>query len=62
MYRGRARDDIKPHIFAVADQAFRNMMEEGSNQSILVTLVTCALERLLSQLTREQRGVWSRQN
>ncbi|KAK5295314.1 class II myosin, partial [Cryomyces antarcticus] len=37
MYRGRSRDDTKPHIFAIADEAFRNLVEEGANQSILVT-------------------------
>ncbi|KOS21022.1 Myosin type-2 heavy chain 2 [Escovopsis weberi] len=36
-YRGRSRDDTKPHIFAMADQAFRNLVGEGRNQSILVT-------------------------
>jgi myosin protein heavy chain len=37
MYRGRSREDTKPHIFAVADEAFRNLVDEGQNQSILVT-------------------------
>ncbi|KIW04631.1 uncharacterized protein PV09_04377 [Verruconis gallopava] len=37
MYRGRSREDTKPHIFAMADEAFRNLVEEGDNQSILVT-------------------------
>lgn len=37
MYKGRSREDTKPHIFAMADQAFRNLVEEGQNQSILVT-------------------------
>ncbi|EQL03339.1 myosin type II heavy chain [Ophiocordyceps sinensis CO18] len=37
MYKGRSREDTKPHIFAVADEAFRNLVEEGQNQSILVT-------------------------
>lgn len=37
MYRGRSREDSKPHIFAMADEAFRNLVEEGQNQSILVT-------------------------
>ncbi|KAH0556592.1 hypothetical protein GP486_005560 [Trichoglossum hirsutum] len=37
MYKGRSREDTKPHIFAVADEAFRNLVEEGENQSILVT-------------------------
>lgn len=37
MYKGRNREDTKPHIFAMADEAFRNLVEEGTNQSILVT-------------------------
>ncbi|KAG6186422.1 hypothetical protein E4U27_008429 [Claviceps purpurea] len=37
MYKGRSREDTKPHIFAMADEAFRNLVEEGRNQSILVT-------------------------
>lgn len=37
MYRGRNREDTKPHIFAMADQAFRNLVDESENQSILVT-------------------------
>lgn len=37
MYKGRSRDETKPHIFAVADEAFRNLVDEGTNQSILVT-------------------------
>jgi myosin protein heavy chain len=37
MYRGRSREETKPHIFAMADQAFRSLVDEGTNQSILVT-------------------------
>ena len=37
MYRGRSRDDTKPHIFAVADEAFRKLVQAEENQSILVT-------------------------
>ncbi len=37
MYKGRSREDTKPHIYAMADCAFRNLVEEGENQSILVT-------------------------
>ena len=37
MYRGSSREDTKPHIYAMADEAFRNLVEEGENQSILVT-------------------------
>ena len=37
MYKGRSREDTKPHIFAMADEAFRSLVDEGTNQSILVT-------------------------
>ena len=37
MYKGRSREDTRPHIFAMADEAFRNLVDEGANQSILVT-------------------------
>ncbi|KAI9762458.1 MAG: hypothetical protein M4579_000434 [Chaenotheca gracillima] len=37
MYKGRSREDTKPHIFATADEAFRKLVDEGENQSILVT-------------------------
>ena len=37
MYKGRNREDNKPHIFAMADEAFRNLVDEHENQSILVT-------------------------
>lgn len=37
MYKGRSREDTKPHIFAITDEAYRNLVEEGRNQSILVT-------------------------
>ncbi|KAJ4298768.1 class II myosin [Collariella sp. IMI 366227] len=37
MYKGRSREDNKPHIYAMADEAFRNLVDENENQSILVT-------------------------
>jgi len=37
MYKGRGREENKPHIFAIADEAFRNLVDENENQSILVT-------------------------
>ena len=37
MYTGQSREDTKPHIYAMADGAFRSLVEEGENQSILVT-------------------------
>lgn len=40
MYKGQSREDTRPHIFAMADLAFRNLVDEGENQSILVTYVS----------------------
>lgn len=40
MYKGQSRDETRPHVFAMADEAFRNLVEEGENQSILVTWVS----------------------
>lgn len=36
-YRNKHRDEVPPHIFAITDLAFQNMMEAHENQSILVT-------------------------
>jgi myosin protein heavy chain len=36
-YRGRRRDELPPHIFAVADDAYRSMLSETRNQSLLIT-------------------------
>eukprot|EP00732_Lithocolla_globosa_P001103 Lithocolla_globosa_v1_NODE_497_length_3887_cov_213.445459.p1 type:complete len:1220 gc:universal NODE_497_length_3887_cov_213.445459:3837-178(-) len=37
MYRGKKRRDLAPHIFAVCDQAYRDMLENKENQSLLIT-------------------------
>lgn len=37
MYSGRGLEETRPHIFAMADRAFSNLISEGGNQSILVT-------------------------
>ncbi|KAM6924340.1 myosin-7-like [Xenentodon cancila] len=36
-YKGRRRADVPPHIYAVADNAYTNMLQNRENQSILVT-------------------------
>lgn len=36
-YHDKSREDSKPHIYAVADAAFRKMLETRENQSILIT-------------------------
>eukprot|EP01107_Rhizomastix_libera_P005952 TRINITY_DN20054_c0_g1_i1.p1 TRINITY_DN20054_c0_g1~~TRINITY_DN20054_c0_g1_i1.p1 ORF type:complete len:2118 (-),score=766.83 TRINITY_DN20054_c0_g1_i1:95-6448(-) len=36
-YRGRRRNELPPHIFAVADEAYRSMLQDRMNQSLLIT-------------------------
>lgn len=36
-YKNKQREETTPHIYAITDLAFRNMLEEHENQSILVT-------------------------
>ena len=35
-YRGRSLGELSPHVFAIADSAFRQMQKEKRSQSILV--------------------------
>ncbi|GMT19088.1 hypothetical protein PFISCL1PPCAC_10385, partial [Pristionchus fissidentatus] len=37
MYINRRRTEMPPHLFAVSDEAFRNMLHEKKNQSMLIT-------------------------
>lgn len=37
MYRNKKRPECPPHIYAIADQAFHQMMEHDEDQSILIT-------------------------
>lgn len=37
MYKNKQREETAPHIYAISDLAFRKMLEEHENQSILVT-------------------------
>ncbi|CAL5219117.1 g891 [Coccomyxa viridis] len=36
-YRGRALGELDPHVYAIADSAYRQMRTEGKSQSILVS-------------------------
>ena len=37
LYRGKKRHEVPPHIYAIADQAYRNMLLDREDQSILCT-------------------------
>ncbi|RKO93119.1 P-loop containing nucleoside triphosphate hydrolase protein [Blyttiomyces helicus] len=36
-YSGQRRDQLDPHLFAVAEEAYRNMIKDNKNQSIIVS-------------------------
>ncbi|KAM3865194.1 myosin-11a isoform 2-T2 [Diretmus argenteus] len=37
MYKGKKRHEIPPHIYSITDNAYRNMMQDREDQSILCT-------------------------
>ncbi|MFH4975662.1 hypothetical protein AB6A40_002371 [Gnathostoma spinigerum] len=37
MYMGKRRTEMPPHLFAVSDEAYRNMLQDHENQSMLIT-------------------------
>lgn len=37
MYRGKKRHEVPPHIYAITDNAYRSMLQDRENQSILCT-------------------------
>ena len=34
---GKRRTEMPPHLFAVSDEAYRNMLQNKENQSMLIT-------------------------
>lgn len=37
LYRGKRRSEVPPHIFAISDGAYVNMLTNHENQSMLIT-------------------------
>ena len=37
IYQGKRRKEVHPHVYALADEAYRNMMTDRRNQSMLIT-------------------------
>ena len=38
-YRGKRKGEMPPHLFAIADNAYANMVQDRENQSMLITYV-----------------------
>ena len=36
-YKGKRRSEVPPHLFAIADNAYTNMLINRENQSMLIT-------------------------
>ena len=39
-YKGKRRTEVPPHLFAIADNAYTNMLINRENQSMLITGMT----------------------
>jgi myosin protein heavy chain len=37
LYKGKKRHEVPPHVYAIADQAYRSMLQDREDQSILCT-------------------------
>jgi len=37
IYKGKRRNELAPHVFATSDEAYRSMLNDRMNQSILIT-------------------------
>ena len=37
LYKGKKRHEVPPHVFAITDTAYRSMMQDREDQSILCT-------------------------
>ena len=37
MYRGKKRNEVPPHLYSIADNAYQNMLRDRENQSMLIT-------------------------
>ncbi|KAK8736464.1 hypothetical protein OTU49_005019, partial [Cherax quadricarinatus] len=37
IYQGKRRNEVPPHLFAISDGAYVNMIQDGENQSMLIT-------------------------
>ena len=37
MYLGKRRNEVPPHLWAITETAYRNMLQNSKNQSMLIT-------------------------
>jgi len=36
-YRGKKRNEVPPHLYSIADNAYASMLRDRENQSMLIT-------------------------
>jgi len=37
MYKGRFAHELPPHIFALAERAYKGMLNDGENQCVIIS-------------------------
>ena len=37
LYRGKKKNEVPPHLYSIADNAYANMLRDRENQSMLIT-------------------------
>lgn len=37
LYRGKKKNEVPPHLYSIADNAYANMLRDRTNQSMLIT-------------------------
>jgi hypothetical protein len=50
MYAGKRKGDLDPHLFAIAEEAYRCMIREGKNQTIIVSGERCVTWRFCTEV------------
>ena len=40
LYRGKKRNEVPPHLYSIADNAYASMIRDRENQSMLITYVS----------------------
>ena len=41
LYRGKKKNEVPPHLYSIADNAYASMIRDRENQSMLITYESC---------------------